>query len=59
MRVNCEPAKIDHSKVKVESRKNEGLHIVEIEVHSMGIIFPALVYVDECLLRPIVISWIG
>lgn len=39
MRVNCKPANIDHSNVRIESQKNEGLHIIEIEIYSIGIIF--------------------
>ena len=36
MRVNCYSRRQFHSKVRIDSSKNEGLHISEVAVHSLG-----------------------
>ena len=36
MRVNCEPTDLLHDLVQILSRKQEGLSVSEIEIHSLG-----------------------
>ena len=44
MRLNCYPTTKLFPTVRIDSDRNDGLYIAEIEVHTFGIIFHSLAY---------------